>query len=714
MENALEKNVLEETKDTNNNMLQKLKDSISILKDVNNTSADTENNEQIISEQFPKFNDELESWLKFNDRVINEASRSRNPILERLNFIGIADSNLDEFIRTKPNAYTYKKLIHAQTARIEEIYEELLNELREKHSINITKISNIKDNQKAYSKLKREFKKNIYPLIQPLIVTNELPLPIMTDGGSFIASKLDDERGANCIIKLPEARLIKIKGISEYKQTYVLIEDVVEEFIQDFYRGKHIIYNSAFRILRKIESLNADNSDYVSGIKRQIKNRESASIQLLDVVGKTSDYLKFLPFGTKKRKRKYVYGLSYLKSIKDIVSYTDDMVFDKARPRVPISFISESMFDTLTDNDVLVHYPYESFDMSAVRLIEEAANDDNVLSIKQTLYRVGQDSPLIDALIKAATNGKQVVVLLELKAKMDEENNLELTEKLKSSGCNVIFGPLRIKTHAKITLIIRQEKDKIAKYVNISTGNFNDKTAKIYEDLSYFVKERSKLKIGTDLCDLFNYLGGCSNLSEMNDLLISPETFRSGIEKEIDNCIKSKIDNPDKDVTIRMKCNSFTDKRIGEKLYEASSVGVKVSLIVRGMCIVKPGIKGLSENIEVISIIGRYLEHSRIYEFSYIDENGKNVVKPYIGSGDMMPRNLDHRVEVIVPIRTAPLKAQISDIFNSYFTDNTNSYRLLSNGEYLFPTHEGTEEDAFSVQENYIKTYKKLEKSIIH
>lgn len=674
-------------------------------------STSSTNDKECLDES--RFFDQGLSWLKFNQRVVNEASRSRNPILERLNFIGIADSNLDEFIRTKFDRYKHtKRAILSQTKNIEEIYDELLLELKTKYEINISTVEEIKDIPKAYKYLKREFKKNIYPMIQPLVLANELPLPAMADGGSFVISKIDNDGDINCIIKLPDTRLVKIKGVPGYKQTYVLIEDIIEEFIQEFYRGKHIISNKTFRVLRKVDSLNADTHDYLYGIKKQIKDREQASVQMVDVADGFGEYKGLIPGKSKNRKRKYVYGLSFLKDIKNIIPYSTDMVFQKAKPRAPLSLAGESMFDIISENDVLVHFPYESFNMSTVRFLEEAANDDNVVSIKQTLYRVGQDSPLIKALIKAANNGKQVVVLLELKAKMDEKNNLELTEKLKSAGCNVIFGPIRMKTHAKVTLVVRREGDKLAKYVNISTGNFNDKTAKIYEDLSYFVKERSKLKIGTDLSDLFNYLGGCSNLSEMNDLLISPETFRSGIENEINNCIESKTKNPDSEVSIRMKCNAFTDEKMADKLYEASAAGVKIFLVVRGMCIIKPGVEGLSDNIEVVSIVGRYLEHSRIYEFKYADKNGKAVTKPYIGSGDMMQRNLDYRVEVIVPIRTAPLKDQISDIFNSYFSDNTNSYKLLPTGDYVNPLNDG-DENSFSVQENYIQHYEDMEKSII-
>lgn len=655
-----------------------------------------------------KFFDDLESWLKFNERVVYEGGRLSNPILERLNFIGIADSNLDEFIRTKfnkrrGNTKLLKKLIQEQTNFIESQYCLLLEELREKHSINITTISNITD-KKAYKDLKNYFKNNIYPILQPLVMTEELPMPNLSDGATFLITKFDD--GKTCIVRVPDTELIKVKIKSEnaYKQTYVPIEDVIEEFVYMLYRGKKIENNYMIRALRRIDSLTASHDNYLNYIKQQIKNREVATIQMIDYCGSYSGLKGLITNKESKRKRQYVYGLSYLKNIKDFISYTDDMIYPKARPRTPVELAGESMFDILSEKDVLVHFPYESFDMSTIRLLEEAANDPNVLSIKQTLYRVGQDSPLITALINAAKKGKQVIVLLELKAKMDEENNLKLTNKLKDAGCSVIFGPINIKTHAKVTLVIRKEHGEIAKYINVSTGNFNDKTAKIYEDLSYFVKEKRKLRIGNDLIDLFNYLGGYSKLSEFNDLLISPETFRPKIENQIDKCIECKKNFPDQDVSINMKCNAFTDKRIAEKLYDAANNGVKVFLIIRGMCIVKP-----KENLNIISVVGRYLEHSRIYEFNYCDKDGKKIVNQYIGSGDMMPRNLDYRVEVIIPIKTKHVKKMISEIINQYKLDNTNAYILCEDGNYKHPDETIPVENRITTQEVFISKYKELE-----
>lgn len=512
----------------------------------------------------------------------------------------------------------------------------------------------------------------------------------------------------------------------KYKKVFCVIEDLIEEFVGMFYKGNKIIWNKQFRVYRKIDSLYGQKTgdNYITSIKSQLSDRKKAKVMLVDIATNIAG-IESVIGSSKKRKRKYPHGLSFLKSIKkDIEDYIkDDMIFSKAKPRVPIEFMGESIFDIISKKDVLIHFPYEDFRLSTVRLLEEAAVDPNVKSIRQTLYRVSKDSRLIKALITAAKNGKQVVVLLELKAKMDEQHNIELTEKLRSAGCNIIFGPIEIKTHAKLTLIVREENNKLEKYCNIATGNFNESTAKIYEDFSYFCKERNKFKVGKDLLDLFNYLGGFSVLDSSNELLISPHTFRQTITSEIDRCIEEKKNKPDSNVEITLKCNSFTDICICDKLYEASSVGVKIRCIVRGMCIIKPGIEGLSDNIKVISIVGRYLEHSRVYQFK-VD----NSISTYIGSGDLMPRNLDYRVEVIVPIKDKSIINKLNNILNTYFLDNVNSY-TLEGSTYKYPLYdiyvkdnEPKDEDAtattvkpepFGAQQYFIEEYKKQEKSVI-
>lgn len=682
---------------------------------------------QVEEQDISKYNEILKSWLQFNYRVLHEAERNINPIMERLNFIGIADSNLDEFIRTKFKLNKgLRASISEQTKQIESIYDKTLDELKNNYGIAIIHPSELRGDSKAYSKLKSLFKKSIFPLIQPLLLTNDLPIPDIDDNGCFLVSRLEyDNLEVSGIIKLPDTKLIEVNSnYCNCKHVYCIIEDIIEEFVGYFYKGSKIIWNKQFRVYRKIDSLYGQKSDnYLTSIKSQLSERKKSKVMLVDVKSDITG-IETVIGSSKKRKRKYPYGLSYLKNIRDVIKYNDDMVYDKAKPREPISFMNESVFDVLSNNDVLVHFPYEDFKLSTVRFLEEAAIDPNVKSIRQTLYRVSNESRLIKALITAAKNGKQVVVLLELKAKMDEQHNIELTEKLRSAGCNIIFGPIEMKTHAKVTLVVREENGKLAKYCNIATGNFNESTAKIYEDFSYFCKDRKKFKVGDALLNLFNYLGGCCTLDSNNNLLISPHTFRSTIVNELDKCIKFKQDNPESNVEITIKCNSFTDKEMCDKLYEASSVGVNVKCIIRGMCMIRAGVPNLSENISVISIVGRYLEHSRIYQF-----NCDGQLNTYIGSGDLMPRNLDHRVEVLIPIMNKNILTQINDILNNYFKDNTNSY-ILSDDVYSNPVIDlpinnivsDAEEisidtkssfEPFSIQQYFISHYKKLEKLVI-
>lgn len=648
----------------------------------------------------PRYINDLKSWLSFNDRVLFEARRKSNPIIERINFLGIADSNLEEFIRTKFNSQkSLRKEIIKQTEDIESLFDDIKTELKEEYKINIVKVSELSENKKAYKSLKDHFKKQIFPMLQPLVLKSELPLPDMNDGGIFILTKIDDvARAATCILKIPPNKLIKVK----YEEnTFVTLDDIILQFISDFYRGVVVIWSKIFKVIRRVDSLRIDlDNNYIDSIKEQLSKRDKSETVLIEI-SSNIEGIKNICGNAKTRKRRYVSGLSFLKDIKDYISYNDDMVYNKTKPRMSLSLSNNDIFKTISDNDIMVHFPYESFDMSTVAFLEKAARDPNVVAIKQTLYRVSGDSPITKALIEAAKSGKQVSVLLELKAKFDENNNIRWAEQLSKSGCDIIFGPIHLKTHAKVSLVIRREGDTLAKYVNISTGNFNDKTARIYEDISIFMKDRKKFKIGDDACELFNYLGGLSRKVKTKELILSPNNFRKRILSEIDKCIEVEGSS------ITIKVNGLTDKKIIDKLYDASNAGVKINLIVRGMCCLIPGVVGLSENITVKSIVGRFLEHSRIFRFCY-SENPTI----FIGSADLMTRNLDHRVETTLPIKNKVILSQINELLDSYIKDNTNSHIMQSDCSYLIPEEvDGVE--PFSIQNYLISKYKSLEKKII-
>jgi polyphosphate kinase len=590
-----------------------------------------------------------------------------------------------------------------QTNKLEDAFDETRKELMETRGLRILHISELDNDEILQRKIKKIFKEQLFPLLQPLVLKNELPLPEMEDNGLFILTKLEyeGERGLSGIIKLPEEKLIPVDST-----TFLFQSEVIEKFIGELYKGKKILWNKIFRVYRKISSIyptNNSTDNYVNVIKSELEKRKKADIIMVDI-DSNINVLDPIIGSAKKRKRRYPAGLGFLKDIKRVIDYDSSMVYSKHKPRIPATIMDSSMFETLSKRDVLCFFPYESFEYSTIRFLEEAAVDPNVISIKQTLYRVANNSRLTSALMKAAKNKKQVVVLLELKAKLDESHNLFLVDRLKAAGCNIIFGPVDMKIHAKTTLVIRREGDKIAKYCNIATGNFNESTAGIYEDLSYFCKETKKYQIGTDLCNLFNYLGGFSNITSKH-LLISPINFRSTIEEEIRKCI-------DKGGRMILKMNSLTDEKMVELLYEASRKGVHIKLFVRGMCILRPGVEGMSDNIEVYSIVGRFLEHSRIYEFTY-DEGCDHI---YIGSGDLMPRNLDHRVEVLVPIKNKLIIDSINEYLEMYSKDTRNKYKLLQDGSYRYPSIEvegDGGESTFSVQNECVDKYKKIEKSII-
>lgn len=650
----------------------------------------------------PGYFDELESWLLFNQRVLNQAKRrSSIPILERLNFVYIANNNLNEFIRTKLswNKDLRKKVLD-QTLDIEKTYDSIRNELYNKCNINILTKEDI-GTYDGYEKfLKKEFMKSIYPLLQPLIVRNQLPIPNIDDDASFILTNMKQKDGdITCILKIPESYLIEIpntKVVSFNKKmengsTYISSDDVILYFINKVYHGKKIVDSKLFRIYRKINSLNIPlESNYIKGIENELKNRKVSDVMMIDSETKIKKIEKICKCN-KTRIRKYPGGFNFLANLYDI-KHTPDMVYEKHDPQTPKEFVeNESMFDIISKGDVLVHFPYDSFELSTIRLLQEAATDPNVLCIKQTLYRVSKKSKLTKALIQAAKAGKQVTVLLELKAKLDEENNLKLAKELEKAGCQIIFGPTTMKTHAKVLLIVRKESGKIQKYLNISTGNFNEKTAKIYEDISYFTKDTKKHPLGMDACNLFNHLGGFSDIRKRHEMIIAPNDFRKKFEEEINNLISSKSRKKE----IIWKCNAFTDTKMTDLIYKAADKGIKVKLIIRGMCIVKP-----TKNIEIISIVGRYLEHSRVYRFS--DESDSRV---YIGSGDIMPRNLDNRIEVLIQVYDAKNKKYLEDMLNYYFQDTYNRHKLfVVDGEpvYKRPT---TAYNKFNIHDHYFSSH---------
>lgn len=681
----------------------------------------------------PYNNREL-SWLDFNYRVLDEAFRKDNPILERVKFLAISASNLDEFFMVRVAGImeqinsNYKKKDPSglspkqQLAQINEKTRDFLNKQYQclKKSIKPTlnqkniaflEIKDLNSEQKRY--VDTYFNKIIFPVLTPLAVDKSRPFPLLANKSLNLAVRLSKDGETNfALVQVPSIlpRFLELPSADD-KKYFILIENIIIEKLPQLFELHRIKACCQFRITRNSDlDIDEEAADLLVEIQRSIKKRkrgEPVRLELLKSCDqKTRDFLvKMLSI-----KEEDIYELSGPLDLTFLMKFSQIKGFDKFRfdPIVPVDppadfWGEKSVFEAIKQRDRLVHHPYESFN-AVVNFINQAAADKNVLAIKQTLYRVSGKSPIIDALIKAAENGKQVTVLVELKARFDEENNVIWAKKLEQAGCHVIYGVYGLKTHCKILLVVRQEDEGIKRYIHMATGNYNDSTAKVYTDIGFFTCRES---FGADASSLFNTLTGYSRPPEYSKLIVAPIKMRSFFEKMIEN----EIQNAEKGLPsgITIKINSLVDEEMIRLLYRASNAGVKVDLIVRGICCLIPGIAGFSENITVRSIVGQFLEHSRIYKFC-CSENPQI----FIGSADLMPRNLDKRVELIFPIEDDGLKLRIDNILNIMLSDTTNAKVQNSDAKYLKIDMRGKER--ISSQKYFVKEAKQkvldLEKNL--
>ena len=681
----------------------------------------------------PYNNREL-SWLDFNYRVLDEAFRKDNPILERVKFLAISASNLDEFFMVRVAGImeqinsNYKKKDPSglspkqQLAQINEKTRDFLNKQYQclKKSIKPTlnqkniaflEIKDLNSEQKRY--LDTYFNKIIFPVLTPLAVDKSRPFPLLANKSLNLAVRLSKDGETNfALVQVPSIlpRFLELPSADD-KKYFILIENIIIEKLPQLFELHRIKACCQFRITRNSDlDIDEEAADLLVEIQRSIKKRkrgEPVRLELLKSCDqKTRDFLvKMLSI-----KEEDIYELSGPLDLTFLMKFSQIKGFDKFRfdPIVPVDppadfWGEKSVFEAIKQRDRLVHHPYESFN-AVVNFINQAAADKNVLAIKQTLYRVSGKSPIIDALIKAAENGKQVTVLVELKARFDEENNVIWAKKLEQAGCHVIYGVYGLKTHCKILLVVRQEDEGIKRYIHMATGNYNDSTAKVYTDIGFFTCRES---FGADASSLFNTLTGYSRPPEYSKLIVAPIKMRSFFEKMIEN----EIQNAEKGLPsgITIKINSLVDEEMIRLLYRASNAGVKVDLIVRGICCLIPGIAGFSENITVRSIVGQFLEHSRIYKFC-CSENPQI----FIGSADLMPRNLDKRVELIFPIEDDGLKLRIDNILNIMLSDTTNAKVQNSDAKYSKIDMRGKER--ISSQKYFVKEAKQrvldLEKNL--
>ncbi|MDP4143019.1 MAG: RNA degradosome polyphosphate kinase [Bacillota bacterium] len=641
-------------------------------------------------------------WLEFNQRVLEEAEDENNPLLERVKFTSIASSNLDEFFMVrvaslleqveagfqKPDfsGLTPEEQIEKILIRTHEMVDDqyiALKELKKlltEENINILDEKSLSASQKEY--LKTYFYTTIYPVLTPMVVDSSRPFPLILNKSLNIALFLEDNDGEAIFgtIQVPSVlgRIMELPTDSNDKY-FILLEDIIKMHLQDIFTGHKILSMSCYRITRNADlSIDEEGAeDLLEAIEQSVKRRKWGAAIRIEIENNMDKALLSILKEELELNDDAIYeingplDLTFLMKLGGIKGY-DKLRYSQFNPcPVPEFESGENMFDIISEKDVLVHHPYESFGY-VVDMVKKAAKDPQVLAIKQTLYRVSGNSPIVRALMEAAENGKQVTVLVELKARFDEENNIIWAKKLEQAGCHVIYGLVGLKTHGKILLVVRKEEDGIKRYVHLGTGNYNDVTANIYTDLGLFT---SNSQIGADASALFNMLSGYSQIHKMHKLYIAPiflrKKFLSLIKNEEENAKKGRK------ALIIAKVNSLVDGEIIKALYDASAAGVKIELIVRGICCLRPGIKGVSENISVKSIVGRFLEHSRIYYF--YNDGEENI---YLSSADWMSRNLDKRVEILFPIEDENNRKTVKHILDAHLKDNVKARVLKNDGTY--------------------------------
>ena len=652
------------------------------------------------------------SWLEFNQRVLDEAKDNTNPLLERLKFLAISSSNLDEFFMVRVGslysqiqagfeerevsgltpAEQIEKILHRVRRMVKDqykTYDHLYDHLGTKN-IRIFTYDMLNDKQLAYV---NDYYKNIlYPVLTPMVIDSGRPFPLLLNKTLNIGVMLKANKGEQEVfatIQVPSVleRLVPIPG--EEGENFVLLEDIIKNHLSELF-GFKVLSAACYRITKNADlSLNEEGAeDLLETIEESLKQRRWGLAVRLEIEDIHDDRIinkleqEFEISHNQIFEIKGPIDLTFINKLYGIKGFSD-LKFESIKS-LPIKELQEcdDMFQAISKKDIFLHHPYESFS-SVVKLVENAAKDEKVLAIKQTLYRVSGNSPIIAALSKAAENGKQVTVLVELKARFDEENNIHWARQLEKAGCHVIYGVIGLKTHSKILLIVRQEKKGIKRYVHLGTGNYNDVTAKFYTDIGLLI---------------FNMLSGYFKPENMSKITIAPY----GLRKKLEHLVEREAEHAKngKPAKIIAKMNSLIDKRLMAALYKASQAGVKVELIVRGICSLRPGVKGLSDNITVRSIVGRYLEHSRIY---YFHNDSKEDI--YISSADWMYRNLDKRVETMTIIEDPVIKKELKEMLELYLKDNVKARTLLSDGSYTKVEAEGKNINA---QEDMLELCKKF------
>ncbi len=644
------------------------------------------------------------SWLDFNSRVLNEATKKDVPVAEKLKFLGIFSSNLDEFYMVRVASLRKQFLVNfnsqdnktgwSNEKQLREIgkkaksilfeatlvFGDVVEELK-KQNIYLTPISEL--DKEGYQHFYHLYHDLVYPTLTPMTMDVHRPFPTIQNLNLNVAFHLYNALVAEYslgIVSLPNSLPRYFKYKKNNKVHLILIEDIIKTFSEDLFPGFECSSKTVFRVTRDADfSLDEDELEDVDSLietlQKELKTRFNKDAVRLEIDAKTDDYLRTLLMDELKvdphhlyisslpMDLKFLFDVASLEELKNPVS-----TFETFIPQMPSSLENyENMFDKILERDLFLHHPYESFE-PIIKLLEQSAVDPNVLAIKQTIYRATSSSPILNALIKARENGKDVTVLFEVKARFDEENNLEWANKLEEVGCQVIYGVAKFKTHSKILMIVRRNGDHIERVVHYGTGNYNEKTAKLYSDFGYLTSNKEYVE---DATEFFNYLTTYGKMPKFKKIVMSPYNIKDKFLKLIDKEIAFHKEHGNG--YIFMKFNSLTDKELIMKLLEAADTGMKIDLIIRGICCVVP-----HKNMKIISIVGRYLEHTRMYHFHH---NGKDVV--YISSADLMTRNMVRRIEIACPIENEDIKQRLFKIEKMYLSDNVKATIKNEDSEYV-------------------------------
>ena len=645
------------------------------------------------------------SWLKFNERVLEEAENPEVPLCERMTFVSIYQSNLDEFFRVRVGSLQDQMLISTEirenktkmtsaeqiraiikevkklNQRKDKAYEKLMKKIEE-YGITLINHASAKSEEKKF--LEKYFMKEIMPLSSPTIVGKRQPFPFLKNGEIYAVVVLEtrNKKERIGIIPCSNNMLTRMVELPGGKGRYMLIEDLILHYIGKVFKGYKVKGKSLLKVVRNAD-IDADAAydedlDYREFMEDLMKQRKKLSPVRIDlsremdetVVDALCRYLDVTP--DRVFRSEAPLDVSFVFQLQDLLRRNTELFYEKRVPQKSPEFKDgQSILQQITEEDKLLSYPYDSI-RPFLKMLTEAAEDDSVISIKMTLYRLAKQSKVIEALCEAAENGKEVVVLVELRARFDEENNIRWSRMLEEAGCQIIYGLEHYKVHSKLCLITRRGENGIQYITQIGTGNYNEKTARLYTDLSLMTANE---QIGMDAARVFQALAKGEVVEDMEHLLVAPKCLQSKVIEKIEEQIKKQKNG--ETAYIGLKMNSLTDKRIIDKLIDASKAGVKIDMIVRGICCLIPGVEGETENIHVISVVGRFLEHSRIYIFG----NGEEA-QYYIGSADFMTRNTVKRVEVAAPVYSERLKKRLQDLFDLMLSDNKKARKEDAKGTY--------------------------------